>query len=71
MMLKCSCYVDDTIVMAETPEILQSALNAACDYCQTGQLRVNTSTACKTEVIIFLHGKVRSHPDFLSGQDKL
>ena len=28
-------YADDTIVMAETPEDLQSAFNVACDYCQT------------------------------------
>ena len=61
-------YADDTIVMAETPEDLQSALNAACDYCQTWHLTVNTS---KTKVIIFSRGKVRSHPDFLFGQNKL
>ena len=61
-------YADDTIVMAETPEDLQSALNAACDYCQTWHLTVNTS---KTKVSIFSRGKVRSHPDFLFGQNKL
>ena len=27
-------YADDTIVMAEASEDLQSVLNAACDYCQ-------------------------------------
>ena len=47
-------YADDTIVMAETPDDLQSALNAACDYCQTRHLTVNTS---KTKVIIFLFGQ--------------
>ena len=61
-------YADDTIVMAETPEDLQSALNAACDYCQTWHLTVNTS---KTKVIIFSSGQVRSHTDFLFGQTKL
>ena len=61
-------YADDTIVMVETPEDLQSALNAACDYCQTWHLTVNTS---KTKVIIFSRGKVISHPDFLFGQNKL
>ena len=61
-------YVDDSIVMTEISDDLQSVLNAACDYCQTWRLTVNTS---KTKVIIFLHGKVRSHPYFLFGQDKL
>ena len=42
-------YADDTIVMVETPEDLHSALNAACDYCQTWHLTVNIS---KTKVII-------------------
>ena len=51
-------YADDSIVMAETPEYLQSALNAACEYCQTWHLTVNTS---KTKVIVFSCGKVRSH----------
>ena len=61
-------YADDTIVMAETLEDLQSALNAACDYCQAWHLTVNTS---KTKVIIFSRGKVRSQRDFLFGQIKL
>ena len=61
-------YADDTIVMAETLEDLQSALNAACVFCQTWPLTVNTSN---TKVIIFSRGKVRSHPDFLLGQNKL
>ena len=44
-------YADDSIVMAET----QSTLNAACEYCQTWHLTINTS---KTKVIIFSRGKV-------------
>ena len=61
-------YADDNIVMAETLEDLQSALNSACVYCQTWPLTVNTSN---TKVIIFSRGKVGSHPDFLLGQNKL
>ena len=49
-------YADDTIFMTETPDDLQSSINAACDYCQTWHLTVNTS---KTKVIIFSRGKVR------------
>ena len=36
-------YADDTIVMAETPEQLQKALNAVSDYCSQWNLTVNTS----------------------------
>ena len=60
-------YGDNTIVMAETPD-LQSALNAACEYCQTWHLTVNSS---KTNVTSLSCGKIRSHPDFLFGQNKL
>lgn len=54
--------------MAETPADLQSALNVVCDYCQTWHLTVNTS---KTKIVILSRGKVRSHPDFLFGKNKL
>ena len=50
-------YADDTIVMAETPDDLQFALNAECDYCQTLHLTVNTS---KTK-IIFSHVERSDH----------
>ena len=62
-------YADDTIiVMAETPEQLQKALNAVSDYCSQWNLTVNTS---KTKIVIFSRGKVRRYPDFLFGSDKL
>ena len=61
-------YADDTIVMAETPEQLQKALNAVSDYCSQWNLTVNTS---KTKIVIFSRGKVRRYPDFVFGSDKL
>ena len=61
-------YADDTIVLAETPEDLQIALNNVFSYCKKLYLSVNTS---KTKVVIFFRGKVRSHPDFLCGDSVL
>ena len=43
------------ILLAETPEQLQKALNAVSDYCSLWKLTVNTS---KTEIVIFSSGKV-------------
>ena len=61
-------YADDTIVMAESPEELQSALDAAYGFCQMWQLTVNTT---KTKIVIFSRGKVRNHPQFLFGGNAL
>ena len=61
-------YADDTIVMAESPNDLQDALNAVFDYCSTWKLTVNTS---KTKVVIFSKGKTRNVPGFTFGPDSL
>ena len=61
-------YADDTIVMAETPEQLQKALNAVSEYCSQWNLTVNNS---KTKIVIFSRGKVRRYPDFVFGSNKL
>ena len=61
-------YADDTIVLAETTEDLQIALNNVFNYCKKWYLTVNTS---KTKVLIFSRGKIRSHPDFLFGDKVL
>jgi len=55
-------YADDTIVMAESPEELQDALDAVHNFCSFWHLTVNTT---KTKVVIFSSGKVRNHPDFI------
>ena len=59
-------YADDTIVMAESAEQLQLALNAVYEYCQMWDLTVNTS---KTKIIIFSKRKVYDYPAFLFGND--
>ena len=49
-------YADDTIVLAETADELQQALNAVYDYCEMWQLTVITE---KTKVVIFQEQKFR------------
>jgi hypothetical protein len=61
-------YADDTIVMAESAEELQAALNSVYEYCNLWHLTVNTD---KTRVVIFAKGKVRRYPDFMFGVDVL
>ena len=60
-------YADDTIILAESEPELQSALNAACNYCKDWHLTVNLS---KTKIIIFSKGKITNHRDF-TFNDKL
>ena len=43
-------YADDTVIFAESPEVLQIALNTMQSYCDTWKIQVNTS---KTKVLIF------------------
>ena len=50
-------YADDTIVLAETADDLQKALNAVYDYCEMWQLTVNTE---KTKVVHFSRAKVQN-----------
>ena len=59
-------YADDTIVLSESAEELQKALNAVYDYCNNWKLTVNIS---KTKVVIFSNGKVTKFPAFLFGHD--
>lgn len=52
-------YADDTVLLAESVESLQNALNAMADYCDQYKLSLNTS---KTKVMIFSRGKIRNLP---------
>lgn len=61
-------YADDTIVMAETVQELQNALNATHDYCNQWHLTVNTN---KTKIVVFSRGKIRNIPMFYFGNCKL
>ena len=60
-------YADDTIVLAESPTQLQSALDALFNYCETWKMYVNTA---KTKVLVFSRGKIRKLPEFKFGPNK-
>ena len=59
-------YADDTIVLAESAEQLQLALNAVHKYCYDWDLTVNTD---KTQIVIFSRAKVTNYPAFIFGHD--
>lgn len=54
-------YADDTIILAENGDDLQTALNALNDYCTDWDLSVNIK---KTNIVIFSRGKIRTIPKF-------
>ena len=56
-------YADDTVILSESSQQLQLALNAMSDYCKLWNLQVNTN---KTKVIIFWKTKrgLRNMPNF-------
>ena len=47
-------YADDTVILAESKDELQAALNAMYLYCKSWDLEVNPS---KTKITIFCNGK--------------
>jgi hypothetical protein len=59
-------YADDTVILAESSEELQCALDGLHDYCQYWNLTVNTS---KTKIVIFSRGKIRKIPMLKIGND--
>jgi hypothetical protein len=61
-------YADDTIVLAETEEDMQTALNALEVYCHNNGLHINTS---KTKIVVFSRGKIRILPKFTFKQDQV
>jgi len=54
-------YADDTIILADTKEGLQNALNIFQSYCEIWKLEVNVN---KTKVMIFSKGKIRLKYEF-------
>jgi hypothetical protein len=54
-------YADDTVVLAESPEALQRALDILKKYCDAWGLDINVN---KTKVMIFSRGKIRKVPTF-------
>ena len=61
-------YADDTILLAQSSDELQMALNGLQEYCIKWKLKVNIS---KTKIVIFSRGKVRRYPEFHFGDQKL
>ena len=60
-------YADDTIILAESVDQLQKALNGMAQYCHDNKLNVNES---KSKIIVFSKGKIRKMPNFaLNGVD--
>ena len=54
-------YADDTVIFAEWPEKLQTALDTMKLYCDTWKLHVNTS---KTEIVVFFKRKNKAKTYF-------
>ena len=61
-------YADDTIILAESPSQLQSALNSVKEYCEKNFLKINLT---KTKIIVFSRGKIRIIPEFFYGNEKI
>lgn len=61
-------YADDTVLMAESADGLQSALDTFEIYCNIWKLTVNTQ---KTKVVIFSKRKVNTHFHFLLCNEEL
>ena len=57
-------YADDTALLAESPEDLQSQLNAFKEYCEKWKMTVNAS---KTKVMVFVLGRTRNNLQFFYG----
>ena len=63
-------YADDTLVLAESPEELQNAMNEVYSYCRKWGLKISTGKIkgkSKTRVVIFSKGRVRTEYNFKMG----
>jgi hypothetical protein len=54
-------YADDTLILAENEEGLQSALDCASEYCRKWGITINPQ---KSKVVVFSRGKIRKLPEF-------
>ena len=61
-------YADDTIIMGESKDDLQNALDTLHTYCNDKDLSINTD---KTKIVIFSRGKIRKKPSFYLGNSCL
>ena len=55
-------YADDTVIMAESANDLQLALDKFHDYCNTWKLKVNVQ---KTKIVIFSKGRLQRNVQFI------
>jgi len=61
-------YADDTIVLAESAEELQKAMNGMYQYCTNWKLDININ---KTKIVVFSRGKIRNLPLITFGDTPL
>jgi hypothetical protein len=61
-------YADDTILMAESINELQNAIDAMSQYCDKWNLKINAS---KSKILIFSKGKIRNIPVVKFGNNNL
>ena len=57
-------YADDTLVLAESPQEMQTAMDEINTYCNKWELKINRR---KTQVVIFSKGKVKKQFNFKIG----
>ena len=61
-------YADDTLLLAESEQDLQLALNATSDYCRRWKIKINPT---KSKVVVFSRGKIRKIPQFTLNESEL
>ena len=61
-------YADDTVILAETAEKLQLALDKLYEYSYTWCLNINIG---KTKIVVFSRGKIRKSLAFVLERKKL
>ena len=61
-------YADDTVLVAESAEVLQKSITLMKNYCDLWRLNINVS---KTKITIFSRGKKRNTPKFQFGEIQL
>ena len=61
-------YADATVLLVESQEDLQQAINLMDRYCSMWKLNINVS---KTKINVFSRGKIRKIPKFFFGKNEL
>ena len=61
-------YADDTVIMAESVQELQKAIDGMHQNCEDWNVKMNTS---KTKILVFSRGQIRNLPSIMFGNNKL